>query len=82
VTSVLHEAHREAYGEGYQPAARQFLQLIPEGFRPTIERILLIPKKRQLLEETLMDDKGTNRPAIGADLRRNLESIIKGGSYV
>jgi hypothetical protein len=41
-----------------------------------------IPKKRQLLEETQMDDKGIKRPAIGADLRKELEGIIKGGSHV
>ena len=29
-----------------------------------------------------MDDKGIKRPAIGADLRRNLEGITKGGSHV
>lgn len=29
-----------------------------------------------------MDDIGINPPVIGADLRRNLESIEKGGSHV
>jgi hypothetical protein len=71
-----------AYAEGHRSATRQFLQLISEGFRPIIERAPLIPKNRQLLEETIMDDEDINRPAIGADLRRNLESIIRGGSHV
>jgi len=72
----------EFCGEWHQPPVRKFLHLVPEGFRLDFRRTLLIPKKRQLLEETLMDDKGIKRPAIGADLRRNLEGITKGGSHV
>jgi hypothetical protein len=58
------------------------LRFNPEGLRTIIERILLIPKKRQLPEETLMDDTGINQPAVEADRRRNLEGIKKGGSHV
>jgi hypothetical protein len=58
------------------------LQSIRERSILDIEQTLPIPKKRQLLEESHMDEVGINRPAIEADPIRILEGVEKGGDHV